>query len=294
MRVVVLRNSIAGRGKGRTAVQLLLRQLDIARFEPVVLDVNRSVQRDDALVAALVGARALVIAGGDGTVHHAAPLAAEARVPVIHFPMGTENLFAREFRFTRNPAGIIAALKRNETGLFDIGDCNDRPFMLMGSIGFDACVVERVAANRRGGITRATYMRHGLAEFIHPRFVPVAVNVDGHEIVPSRAGMVVIANSRQYAARLDPARAASMTDGLLDIVFLPIGSRIGIIRRGLQVLTGTHTNDPLVVHARGRNVTVTPEARAPLQLDGEHAGFLAPGEPLRFSVRAGALAVLRS
>ncbi len=292
MHVVVLRNSIAGRGEGRREVDAMVGELTAAGHESVIIDVNRGVARDEALAAALRDATALVIAGGDGTVHHAAPLALEADVPLIHFPMGTENLFAREFGHTRSPASVVAAVRKRAPRRVDIGYAGPRPFLLMASAGFDSCVVERLAAARRGAISRMTYVHHSTAEFIRPRFVPLTVRVDGREIVRDQPGMVVIANSRQYAARLDPARHASMTDGALDVVFLPIASRFDILRRTIQVSTGRHLSDPTILTAKGREIVLTPAAGLPLQLDGEFAGLLAAGREATFTLRPSSLGVL--
>lgn len=294
MRIVVLRNSIAGRGRGRAHVDHLLAALAQRGHDPLVLDVHRpdGTCINGELDAALVGADALLVAGGDGTLHHSAPSAMRAGVPVYHYPLGTENLFARQFSMGPSATAAIGAIERNQRQTIDTALCNERSFLLMCSIGFDSCVVERVAANRRGGITRGTYLQHALAEALRPRFVPVSVHVDGTELVDDRPGVVVIANSRQYAARLDPAREASMTDGLLDIVFLPIGSRIALARRLAQVARGAHMSDRTVVRARGAQVQVSACAAAPYQLDGEHAGTLAPGASLAVRIAPASLHVL--
>ena len=111
MRVVVLRNSFAGRGRGRAKADRLLTALREAGHDPVVLDVRRAdgTSFNDELDEALRGAAALIIAGGDGTLHHSAPAAMRAGVPVYHFPLGTENLFARQFRMNALPRGVLVA-----------------------------------------------------------------------------------------------------------------------------------------------------------------------------------------
>jgi len=64
-----------------------------------------------------------------------------------------------------------------------------------------------------------------------------------------------------------------------------------VVRRGMQVLLGSQLRDRANLHARASEVTITPEAPTPLQLDGEHAGVLPVGEELRFVIQAGALGV---
>ncbi|QKK09344.1 MAG: hypothetical protein HND58_15050 [Planctomycetota bacterium] len=54
----------------------------------------------------------MVAVGGDGTVYHALPQLLRSKTPVYHAPAGNENLFAREFGMTANPATLLGALKR--------------------------------------------------------------------------------------------------------------------------------------------------------------------------------------
>src|SRR5678815_1398252 len=93
------------------------------------------------------------------------------------------------------------------------------PFVLMCSLGPDASVMRRLDEARRGPISHLSYIRPILAELRDPCLPRVTIEVDGKRVVDGQTGMVVIANSRQYAIRIDPAYKASMTDGLLDMVF---------------------------------------------------------------------------
>jgi len=122
--------------------------------------------------------------------------------------------------------------------------------------------------------------------------VSLSIRADGRVLVAERAGMVVIANSRQYAGRLNPARGASMTDGVLDVLFLPIDSRVGLVRRALQVMRGTHLGHYGVPYALGTDIVIVPKSPVPLQLDGEHAGVLPAAEELHIGIRPLAMSVL--
>lgn len=294
MRVVVLRNSTAGRGRRRAEVDHLLSALRSRGHDAIVLDVRRAdgTTINGELDGALRGAGALIVAGGDGTLHHSAPAAIRAGVGVYHFPLGTENLFARQFRMSAAPDRVLSALDDAARTTVDTATCNDRPFVLMCSIGFDSCVVERVAAARRGGVSRVDYVRHALAEVVRPRFVPITIRADGREVVREAPGIALVANSCQYAARLDPARDACMRDGLLDVVFLPVASRFELARRLLQVARGAHLRDPRVIRTRCREASIAAAAPAPFQLDGEHAGTLRPGAPLHLRVAPASLNVI--
>jgi len=224
--------------------------------------------------------------------------AARTSTPVYHFPFGTENLFAREFGVDRSPERLLAAIERFHVETVDVGVANGRPFLLMASLGYDAEVIHDLASRRRGGISHLSYVPPIVRQILRWQPPPVDVRVDGTMIVEQGRGMVVVANSRQYARRLDPARRASMTDGRLDVVFLPMESRLDVIRWMILCRRGRHLDDPRVVYREGTAVEVRPATPQRFQIDGDPPEAL-PGEPvetafaeLRVSLRPAYLPVL--
>lgn len=218
-------------------------------------------------------ADALIVAGGDGSVHHATPDAIATGIPLYHLPFGTENLFAREFGMSDRVDDLLEALRRFIIRTIDAADCNGRTFVIMAGIGFDAAVVGRVSRHRRGGVTRAAYVRHAVEEVRQWRVPTVTICADGREIVRDQPGQLIVANLRSYAAGLNPATDADPTDGLLDVVFLPCRTRAGLAQRLIAVAAGTHADHASVVRARARTIRVDCRSGAPhLQLDGESVG----------------------
>jgi diacylglycerol kinase family enzyme len=96
-------------------------------------------------------------------------------------------------------------------------------------------------------------------------------------IVENRPGFAVVANSRQYAMRLDPARRADMNDGLLDVVFVPFRSRVRLAAWSLGMRLGLHMADSDTVYERGSRVTID---SAPGRRPGPSGFGLAPGSAL--------------
>lgn len=274
MRVLLLNNPKSGRGTGATAALALgerLRQCGHL-VEPMAAgrqldpsDFRRSLSHSDLLV----------IAGGDGTLHHALSAIIETEIPFYHYPLGTENLFTREFGMDRNVETLMRAMERGRVQKCDAGECNGRQFSLMVGVGFDAGVVERLAAARAGGTSRAEYLRHAMLELLSPRIPALSVTVDGRSIVDQVRGMLVVANSRQYAARLDPARNADISDGLLDVVFYPHTQAAELAGWLLATAAGSHLDADGLRTGRGKHILISMDEAGPHQIDGEAAG-LAP------------------
>lgn len=260
-----------------------------------------------ALADHILRSNAVVAAGGDGTVHHAAAgilgAARERGVdppPLYHLGWGNENLFAREFGMARRAGALAAALSERRIGRVDVGwiqGCGgvDRPaaprlFLIMAGFGPDASVIHRLDAVRTRATGHLAYAGPFLAELRRPSFPAARVSVDGRTVVAGEPGMLVVANSRQFALRLDPARSANITDGVLDIVFMPCTTVAGALAWALRCRLGRQTRHPSLVTATGRRVVVeSPDGRLPCQIDGE--AMRAPG-PFTITIEPGVLPVL--
>lgn len=289
MKVVLVVNTRSGRGVGRHVGATLEDRIAGAGHVCVRLDVGPDIE--DRLPEALHRAGALVVAGGDGTVHHAARAAIDAGVPIHHVPLGTENLFAREFGMTRDADAVLAALAQADSPPVDAGEADGRVFLVMCSVGADASVILRLHAERKGSIRRLSYAPHIAAEALRPALPRLTVTVDGREVVSARRGLLIIANSRQYAARLDPVHDASMTDGRLDALFMPATTTATLCLWALRCWLREASGHPSAVHTRAERIEIAWEgAPPPAQIDGE--AFDLSGERATLRVLPAALRVL--
>lgn len=291
---VLLRNSKSGRQRGAATVESLARDVfHPTRWRGGLRMIDATPEGLKELPAALVGARALVIVGGDGTIHYTLPSVLLTGVPLYHVPAGNENLFAREFGMRGSAEHLLLALERGQAHSVDVGTLDGRPFALMVSVGIDANIVQRVARGRTGGVSHWTYARAACAEIARPRWRRLRVRVDGDTLVREDCGLLLIANSRQYAARLDPARHACIDDGLLDVVFLPMRTIVGLGGWMFLVLRGSHLRSGAAHVAKAKDVQIEfLDGPTPVQADGECAGELEGSVSL--SVLPGALRVLLS
>lgn len=294
MRIVLLHNPRSGRGRNAGVVTQLISDLAASGIEVDAVVIDRSLTAE-SLAAQARGASALVVAGGDGSVHHAAPAAIAAGVPLYHYPLGTENLFAREFGSRANVEHLLGALARGRTMRADVAACNGRLFVLMLSVGFDAHVVERVASGRASGVRRSDYVRHALAEIGNLRLPPLTLTVDGRFVAREEPGLVIVANSAEYAARLNPCLDARVHDGQLDILFLPYRSTLRLAAWSASVALRMHAHAKEARTARARSVQITsPAHRVPHQLDGESSPGRDAPLSLSIAVQPRQLLVLRA
>ncbi|MEZ6076456.1 MAG: diacylglycerol kinase family protein [Pirellulaceae bacterium] len=83
---------------------------------------------------------AVVSAGGDGTAGALANLL-PSHVPLLLFPLGTENLLAKHLGITGDVRQSRTILRSYQRHLLDVGRAGQKLFLVMLSCGFDAEVV---------------------------------------------------------------------------------------------------------------------------------------------------------
>jgi diacylglycerol kinase family enzyme len=307
MRIVLLFNPIAGSGKAHATAEAVDRELARAGHSCVLV----ATQMDPPirwLDRELEGADVLAVVGGDGAVRLASDAALRTGTPIYHLPLGTENLFAREFGMRRDARQFLAALERGKLREIDVGFANGHLFLLMVSIGFDAEVIAELTRVRRGSISHVAYVRPILSQVFRWKPQPIDLRIDGERVTNGVPGWVIVANCRQYGMRLDFARRASVDDGLLDVVFMPTAAMHQVIRWLLAARVGLHLRSRHLLYRTGRVVEVTTDEPQRVQLDGDlphHAwaapessatpssdDLIYPSRMLRVTTRPGAIRVL--
>ncbi len=286
-RAVLLVNPASGRGRAIQAARALERELGA---RGVRAEIVHALGRDAGLADLLArrpgetGPVAGVVVGGDGTVNACLGAIRDAGAALYHYPLGTENLVARELGHVRDPRRAGEAIARARVRSLDhvrwrvVGPGLDERAhglsLVMLGIGPDAGVVHRLSRERRGPITRGSYLRHVISELRSPSLARVSIDCDERPLVRALLGFVVVANMERYACRLNPARDADPTDGRLDCWFFPCDHSWDAVawygrfalRRSLDGARG----------ARATRVVVECEADAPLQVDGD-ARAVVPG-----------------
>lgn len=271
--VVVIHNPRSGRGLASQLARRFVRALDEAGHDVHPVIAGEAPTPPDVLREA----DAMVLIGGDGTVNHAADTAVAAGAPIYHVGTGNENLVAGAFGMTRRPTQLLEALEQPRLAHIDLGRVTQgpaagNPFLLMASVGPDASIIRRVARGRTRAIGHLAYVLPVLAEAFDTYTPELTIRVDGDLVVERERGLVLVANAPEYASNINPAASASLTDGKLDVLFLPCRTSLRAAGWALSArLRRTERVD--ASHAvRGHSVSIqTHDGPLVAQLDGEWA-----------------------
>jgi diacylglycerol kinase (ATP) len=272
-RIAVLCNPTAGRGRHRAALDACLDALRATALTVDVLDAGSAPAALEACRAAVTaGVAALVVAGGDGTVHLGVQAVAGTGTGLGVLPVGTGNDFADAIGLPASPlaaarqlATAVAAHRSAEPGsargtrLVDLArvdgpDGFRRYFAAVLGAGFDALVNERANAMRwpKG---RRRYDLAIFAELASLRPRQYTITLDGRTRTFDGV-LVAVGNTASYGGGLRMCPAADPTDGLLDVVTASAISRTTLLRLQPKVYKGHHVSHPAVTTERARSVTI--------------------------------------
>jgi diacylglycerol kinase (ATP) len=260
--VAVLTNHTAGRGRHRRLLPAVLDRLAAAGRPLRQLAAGSGRTAEAACRAAVAGgAGALVVVGGDGTLHAALQALAGTGVPFGVVPAGTGNDLAAGLGFPPAPLAaadaVVAALRAGTTRPVDLvqvtgEDGTRRWYGGVLAAGFDAIVNEH--ANRlrwpRGD------RRYDLAIFLElvrlrPRAYQMRLDGVEHRFT---GVLVAVGNLASYGGGIRICPEADPTDGLLDVVVGGPMSRTTLARLRPRAYRGTHVQHRLVSSYRAREV----------------------------------------
>jgi diacylglycerol kinase family enzyme len=281
--VGIVANSRSGTGYGRTRVQSLIEALGTFGFGTRVAWTPDERKALVELANADPLCHCLVSAGGDGTF--GALINECPRVPLTVLPAGTENLFARHFGIRPQADQVVRTIASGLRTRLDLGRIANQRFALMAGIGFDADVVTRHHLTRIGKTgqprttSRVAYVEPVLRSSLNYRFPTLTVHIEDETSAETLSGsMVFLFNLPDYALGLPIAPSACARDGMLDLVVFRNPGPFQALRYLWLVFRGLHLDRPGVELRRVRHIRVEVSEPVPVQIDGDPAGLILPGQ----------------
>ncbi len=275
---MVLVNPKAGARSGRPLVDALVECLADRGFPTEIVSDIAELQRLAQAKAAEGTLRAVVAAGGDGTVSLVAnqtPIG----TPIAVLPLGTENLLAKYLNLGPDPERLASILQQGHIVRLDAGEANGRLFLLMVGCGFDAEVVRRLHEQRTGHISYLSYFKpilDSVRSYQYPELRIIPLDPESAEAVgePLLAKWVFVVNLPRYAVGLRIVPEADGTDGRLDVCTFREGSFLsGLMYLG-AVIAGQHQGWSDCVTTQVRRLRIESDAAVPFQMDGDPGGYL--------------------
>lgn len=291
-RIFVIVNPVAGRGRGRrawTVVGPALRDAGIRYEETFEEEPGQAIPiAEDATRA---GYDVIVAVGGDGTVHEVVNGIMRAGVKeqpaVAIIPGGTGNDFARAVGIPKDPLAAGRLLLSGARRRVDIGRVNERYFVGISGVGFDAEVAAKVNRWPKwvGGTT--VYVAAILSMLVTYSLAPTRIVLDGRE-ERLRLFLLAAANTPWYGGGMYMAPHARADDGYLEVITARDLGKLETLGLLPKVFSGAHLGHRKVAHQAVREVRVESDVRLSIHADGEMVGQV----PAVFRAVPGAIEVI--
>ena len=223
-----------------------------------------------------LGYKAVVAAGGDGTIALALRGTARTGIPVAILPFGTGNQLALNFGIPDSLEDAVRVAVEGQVEAIDLGRFGDAHFALIAGAGLDAEVMASATAELKNKFGVLAYFYSGIKHVIASKSAKYVIHADD-QVVEVEAAMVLLANAGLIGAGSLPvevmvAPRSDFQDGLLDIaVFAPrhLPDMAGILWR---MATRRFAGDDRMFFLQARRVRIETDPPVAIQVDGQVRG----------------------
>lgn len=244
--------------------------------------------------AVALGYRAVVAAGGDGTIAEVITGLAGSSVPLGIIPRGTGNQLAANLGIPADVEGAIEVIVDGAPRAIDIGQLEGgRYFALMAGAGWDAEVMAACTRELKHRWGFGAYLFAGFRTSVTPPSALFRITADGREL-EVRAATVLIANAGHLFHELFPvdvqiAPETSFEDGLLDVCIFAPRTLTDVAAVLWRVARRQYSGDERLLYFQARHIRVETDPPVVAQVDGDCVG----DTPLDARIVPGGVRVLR-
>lgn len=271
------------------------------QFEPVFTQ-HEGHAIELARTAVQQGYRHLIAMGGDGTIHEvmngimSQHSIATNEVTLSVIPVGTGNDWIRSMQISQNIFDAIDIIQNGTTYQQDIGLASyfsgnkqeERYFLNVAGMGFDAFVGHRLGANKRFG--QLSYFFAIFDGLFNYKNMPLSI-IMPTETIENQMFMVNIGIGQFFGGGMKITPHAVPNDGLFDITLVGNLTKLDIIKELRNLYTGDFLSNPKIDAFQTNNIHIQSSNKQDptvyLQLDGELVGHA----PVDFSLIPKALTV---
>jgi YegS/Rv2252/BmrU family lipid kinase len=268
MRCLVLINPHSGRAAEAEAA---VESLRAAGLEAEIERPEDQAAARRLLKQRAAGFDAVVVAGGDGTMHGLADRLVEADKPLGILPLGTANDLARALHIPDDlelAARVIAAGHRMR---IDLGRAGKTLFFNVATVGLGAEVPRFHSGERKRRLGILSYPLSLWLAWRENRSFRARIKCD-RERVRGRFIHIAIGNGPNFGGGLVIDEDCRIDDETLYLYAIkPVGFW-RLLRLAPSIRSGHLRTWPEVLTLRGKEISISTATRRPLNLDGEISG----------------------
>lgn len=279
-KVLFIVNPISGKGRRGDILKNINKNLDLSRFEPVI--VATACKHDAVNITKdylSKGFKNIIAVGGDGTVNEVARGMVNTDAVMGIIPKGSGNGLSRHLHIPMNINRAIRLINNNKIASIDYGLINDIPFFCTAGVGFDAHIGHHFANLGKRGFQN--YVKTTFKEFFTYKPQPYKLTSDSIHI-EKEAFLITVANASQWGNNAYIAPGASVQDGLLDITVVSPFPKFLSPAYGIMLFSRMVDKSHFVETFRVSELVVERENPGYVHYDGEPTSM---GKVLTFKIK---------
>ncbi len=214
MKIKFIINPVSGTGKQKNIEQY------IHKYCKYDFTISYTKEKNDASIISNKAIKekydAVIAVGGDGTVNECAKSLINSNTSLGVIPCGSGNGFAYHIGMSTNIKKAIIQLEKSKEELIDTCSVNDKKFINVSGIGFDAHIAHIFSNFKKRGFIN--YIKIVLREL---NYSPKKYTISYNNITRSvNAFFISFANASQYGNNAKISPLAKINDGLIDFVIV--------------------------------------------------------------------------
>lgn len=224
--------------------------------------------------------KAIVIIGGDGTIHEVINGLGDRDIPIAYIPSGSGNDFARGAGLIDDPEKILIDLYENKQQIpYWLGHYHakeeSRFFVNCLGLGFDAAVAKRANRSRfkkicnKLHIGKLVYVMALVQELIAFKPVNMTLQVDREMHHFHRCLFISVNNHPYFGGGMKINPLAINNGDTLSILIIDSISKWKVLALFGTVFTGKHLKFKEVKVLKGKEIIISSEVPIMFQSDGE-------------------------
>ena len=214
----------------------------------------------------------IVLCGGDGTLHYAAPALLKSKLPLGILPLGTANDLARSLKIPRELDDAIDLILSGETTNISLGRVNGTPFFNVANVGLGADVNRAMSGGRKKRWGALSYARTATNTVRHRRNFEYSLTLDGHK-VKGRSIQLAVGNGRFYGGGMTVHYDADLRKPEFAVYSLPPASVRKQIQRMPRFALGMLNKKDGTLTARAKEIDLATSSLKQIYADGEKVAF---------------------
>ena len=256
MKIKLILNPAAGRGKAKKAIPAIK---EIFRDRKVNFDMDVTQYAGEATYLSREASRKnfkiIVAAGGDGTVNEVVNGMMESGSVLGVIPLGLGNDFAKAISISSKLEEACLTLSNGVVKEIDVGRVNNRYFVNVLGIGFDAWVARASQKIRWFFNPNQIYLYTVLRMLFRYKAPLVKINL-ADIMLDKKVLLIAIGNGKSSGGGFLLTPEAEFDDGLIDVCIIDDAARLKLLMQIPKLLRGTHKGSPYVSTFKTKKLTV--------------------------------------